>query len=93
VFIAALGDAAEIEGLRLAEELRREGYWAEPHYGGTSLKSQLRRADRLGADYALIIGDDELASGMVKWKNLKEGTQGEIPLAEVPELIRPRPGV
>jgi histidyl-tRNA synthetase len=92
VFIATLGDAAEAEGLRQAEALRRNGYWVEPHYGGTSLKSQLRRADRLGADYAVIIGENELASGMVKWKNLKEGTQGETAISGVAGLIRPRPG-
>jgi len=46
----------ELEGFRIVETLRSQGIWAEQSYGGSSLKSQLRRADRLGAEFALIIG-------------------------------------
>ncbi|MBU4319927.1 MAG: histidine--tRNA ligase, partial [Nitrospinae bacterium] len=55
-------------------------------YDSASLKSQLRRADKLGANYVFIIGDDELKSGMIKWKNLKNGSQGEIGIKNATEL-------
>ncbi|MGE5237405.1 MAG: histidine--tRNA ligase [Chloroflexota bacterium] len=87
VFIATLGSAAEKAACRLAETLRAGGFWVEPNYGGASLKSQLRKADRLGAEYAIIIGEDELSAGKIKWKNLSKGTQGEAPAGEALSVI------
>jgi histidyl-tRNA synthetase len=83
VFIVTLGKEAEAIGFALAESLRTNGLWAEQNYGGGSLKSQLRRADRIGAEFALIIGDNELKSGMLTWRNMKNGEQGEVAAAAV----------
>jgi histidyl-tRNA synthetase len=92
-FIAALGPEAETEGARLAESLRAEGLWVEPGYGGGSLKSQLRKADRTGSRFALILGEDELKTGRIIWKELGKGLQGEAALADIEGLtgiIRPK---
>jgi histidyl-tRNA synthetase len=83
VFVATLGKEAEMEGLRIVEMLRAKGIWAEQSYGSASLKSQLRRADRLGVEFALIIGENELRSGKLQWKNMKKGEQGEVAISEV----------
>jgi histidyl-tRNA synthetase len=83
VFIATIGTPAEKEGLIIADRLREKGIWVELGYKGNSLKSQLRRADRLSADYVLIVGDDELDSGKVKWKRLSDSSQGEISISEI----------
>lgn len=83
VFIATLGREAEIEGFKIAEDIRAKGLWVESNYGGASLKSQLRKADRSGAEYAFIIGDNELKAGKIKWKNLKSSAQGEVMINEV----------
>lgn len=88
VFIATIGDTAAKEGLRLADRLRGNGIWAELGYAGNSLKSQLRRADRLSADYVFILGDDEIQSGKLKWKRLADGTQGEVKSDEVQSFFR-----
>ena len=82
-FLATIGSRADIEGLSIAEKLRADGIQVELGYGNASLKSQLRRADKLGANYVFIIGDDELKSGIIKWKNLKDSSQGEIGIKEV----------
>ncbi|MGB9715939.1 MAG: histidine--tRNA ligase [Thermodesulfovibrionales bacterium] len=87
VFIAIIGTRAENESLIIASNLRNKGIWAEIGYAGTSLKSQLRRADRLSARYVLIIGDDELKTGMLKWRRLSDGTQGEIAISQVSEFF------
>jgi histidyl-tRNA synthetase len=87
VFIATIGVPAEKEGLVIADRLRDKGIWVEVGYAGNSLKSQLRRADRLSAGYVLIIGDNEIGSGRLKWKRLSDGTQGEIPFDEVYDFI------
>jgi histidyl-tRNA synthetase len=82
VFVATLGSEAEMEGIRIVEMLRAKGVWAEQSYGSASLKSQLRRADRLGAEFALIIGENELKAGNAQWKNMKKGEQGEVAIRE-----------
>jgi histidyl-tRNA synthetase len=85
-FIATIGQKANLEGLLIAEKLRTKGIYAEMGYEGASLKSQLRKADKLGANYAFIIGDDEIQAGRIKWKNLKDGSQGEIGIEEITEF-------
>ena len=83
VFIATIGAPAEKEGLILAEKLRGKGFWVEINYASSSLRSQLRKADRLSSAYVFMIGDDEISSGKIKWKRLSDGSQGEIPLDKV----------
>jgi histidyl-tRNA synthetase len=87
IFIATIGAPAEKEGLLLAERLRKKGHWVEIGYAGHSLRSQLRKADKLSASYVLIVGDDEIRSGTVKWKRLADGSQGEIPLEKVLDFL------
>ena len=87
VFIATIGAPAEKEGLILAEKLRGKGFWVEISYAGSSLRSQLRKADRLSSDYVFILGDDEISSGKIKWKRLSDGSQGEVPFDKVPEFF------
>ena len=87
VFIATIGAPAEKEGLILAEKLREKGLWIEIGYAAPSLRSQLRKADKLSVGYVLIIGDDEIRAGTVKWKLLSDGSQGEIRLDKVLEFF------
>ena len=83
VFIATLGTEAESFGFRLLTRLQRQGIYAEMEYAGKSLKAQLRRADKLGAQKVLILGGDELARGVAQLRNMAAGTQEEVPLAEL----------
>ncbi len=86
VFIAPLGDAAGAAALVSAGLMRSRGIRVEIGWDG-SLKSKLRRADKMGAKLVVIIGEDELKSGMYKWKDLKSGESGEIGAAEIPGLL------
>jgi histidyl-tRNA synthetase len=80
VFVAALGAEPGRIGLRYVTELRRRGVAAAMDYEGRSLKSQLRRADRLGARHVLMIGDKELAEGKARLRNMETKEQEEIGL-------------
>lgn len=91
VFIATIGAPAEKEGLVVASKLREKGMWVEIGYAGHSLRSQMRKADRLSAKFVLIIGEDEISSGKVKWKRLSDGSQGEIPIKEVLNFFKVSP--
>jgi histidyl-tRNA synthetase len=86
VYLLLAGAAAEQNGIALAERLRDElpGHGIETNCGGGSIKSQMKRADRSGALFALILGDDELARGVVAIRELRgDGAQHEVPLTDV----------
>ena len=87
VFVMAQGEAAQRGALALAEKLRDElpGHGIVVHCGSAKFKTQFRRADESGARVALVIGEDELARGVVALKPLKgaENTQSEYPVAEI----------
>jgi len=87
VFVMAQGEAAQRTALRLAEQLRDAfpGRGIVVHCGSAKFKTQFRRADESGARVALIIGDDELARGVIALKPLRgaESTQVEYPVAEL----------
>lgn len=87
VFIATIGKNAVSKGLLIAEDLRSKGVWVEVGLDGSSLKSQLRKADRISSHYAFIIGDDELSSGKIKWKKLTDSSQGEVEIDKASEFI------
>jgi histidyl-tRNA synthetase len=87
VYIASIGEKATRESFLIAGRLRARGVWAEAGYDGSSLRSQLRKADRLSSRYVLILGDDELSSGRVKWKNLRDGSQGEVDIMGIEEFL------
>ena len=73
VFMIRVGETAEREGLRFAETLRNEvpGLKLQVNCGGGSFKSQFKKADKIGADYAIIIGDDEVSKGQLSIKSLR----------------------
>lgn len=81
LFVALAGDAARLPGFRLVSELQGLGLWVETDCEGKSLKSQLRRADKLNARYSMVLGDNELASGHVSLKRMDDGSSREVPLA------------
>ena len=78
LFVAAMGEPARESALALLRDLRRAGLEAHMEYEGRSIKSQMKRADRLKAAFALILGDDELASGVVSVKDMTKGDQARV---------------
>lgn len=74
VYIVAVGDAANANALCLAESLREgiRGSKIEMNLSGGSFKSQLKRADKSGARYALILGENEVAEGQIGLKPLRK---------------------
>jgi histidyl-tRNA synthetase len=77
VYLVLAGAAAERAGLVLAEQWREavQGLRIEVNAGGGGVKSQMKRADRSGAPIALLLGDDELARGVVALKDLRGGAE------------------
>ncbi|HZA60628.1 MAG TPA: histidine--tRNA ligase, partial [Actinomycetota bacterium] len=83
VFVVALGDAAAVEGRALVRELRGRGVAADVALEERPLKAQLKMADRSGARFAAILGEQELADGVVTMRRLSDGEQETVQRAEV----------
>ena len=80
VFIASLGEQPRASAFELVQQLRGRGLEAEMDYEGRSLKSQMRRADKSGARYVLIFGEDELMRRQVQLRDMRTKTQSVLPL-------------
>ena len=90
LFIAALGEEAQLRAFELANQLHREGIKTEIDYEGRSLKAQMRRADKLNSRYVLILGEEELNSGRAILRNMTRKDQEEIRLDEAVKEIKGR---
>lgn len=82
VYVAALGESAMVKALGIVERLRADGVYAECDVVGRSLKAQMKYANKIGAKKTLIIGDSEIESGKAQLRNMEDGTQTEISLAD-----------
>jgi histidyl-tRNA synthetase len=87
VVIVPLGERAEKEAQRIVAGLRREGVAADMAFRG-NMKKRMSKANDSGAEYALIIGDDELDRGEAQLKNLASGEQRAVSLDLLGEAIR-----
>lgn len=80
LYAVALGGEGRAAARKLVAALRGEGLSAECDLMNRSLKAQMKAAGRLGALYTVAMGDDELASGIVKLKRMRDGAEAELPL-------------
>jgi len=87
LFIAALGAQAQKLAFGLTNELRHFGFAAEMDYTNKSLKSQLKRADKLNSSFALIFGDKEINEKQVLLRNMQTKDQQSIPMDGLLESI------
>ncbi len=80
VYICAASDVLERAALQLAEDLRTQcpGLTVIGHVGGGRLKAQLKKADRCGAEFAVILGEEEAARGEVAIKPLRDGREQQV---------------
>ncbi len=88
LFIASLGEAAREKAFAWSCELGRAGVKTEIDFSDRSLKAMMKRADRVGAAYVLIAGDQELADGAVQLRDMATKAQTAIGLGEVVERVK-----
>ena len=87
IALVPLGEAAEQLALKLAEDLRDKGLAVDLGYSG-NLARRMRRADRIGARAAVLIGDNELAQGAATVRDFDSGAQELVPLADLPGRLK-----
>jgi len=89
IYLVNVGEAAEKYAFGLAETLRDYGLSVVLHAGGGSFKSQMKKADRSGARYAAILGDDEVATSEISLKPLlQQGEQKRCQINHVFDVVR-----
>lgn len=88
IFIAAIGDKANQYAQRLVYGLRKKGISAEKDLMNRSLKAQMKYADKMGAIYSMVLGDDEIDKNKAVLKNMKSGDVEEISLDSVFEVLK-----
>lgn len=87
VFIAVMGDAAKAFGLKMLRDLRRNGISAEMDDLARNIKGQFKYANRIGAKYTVVIGDNELEAGVVSIKDMEKSQQREVKIEELLEEL------
>jgi histidyl-tRNA synthetase len=87
IVLVPIGEAAEALMLKMSEELRDAGLVAELGYSG-NVQRRMRRADRLGARAAVLLGDDEIAAGTATLRDLDSGAQEAVPLGELAARLK-----
>ena len=87
LFIATLGDNAILKASALCRLLRDEGYKAQTDICGRGLKAQMKYADKIGAKFTLVLGDNEVESGKATLKNMSNSEAREIHLSELIEEL------
>ena len=87
-YVVALGDAAQAEGFKLLNNLRQQGLSAAMDFAGRSMKAQMKQANKLGARYSVILGDDEIAEGVVMLRSMEDSSQEKVPMADVAAKIK-----
>ncbi|HEX2183371.1 MAG TPA: histidine--tRNA ligase [Rubrobacteraceae bacterium] len=89
VFFVTLTPGARTVAMSLASALRAEGVACDLDYAGRSAKGQFRQADRSGAAFAAILGEDELARGVSTLRDMSSGEERAVPVADgAKELLR-----
>lgn len=82
LYIVGIGEKAKAEAFKLCESVRTGSLNAQCDLNGRSLKAQLKYADKIGAKYSLVIGDNEIENGVANIKNMSDRTTKEISLNE-----------
>jgi len=91
LYVAALGNEAVDAMLTVVHALRNEGLRVETDPSGASLKSQMKKADKYGAAYTLIVGEQELRSQTAVLRNMETKEQVAVALSGIVEALRARP--
>lgn len=80
IYFATMGDAALEKAMELCRDLREYGYFADHDFMGRGLKAQMKYANKIGAAFTVVLGDNELAQNKARLKDMESGEEKEITL-------------
>ena len=85
LYIAQMGENASLTATALCNDLRADGFKVQTDICGRGLKAQMKFADKIGASFTMVLGDDELQNKKAKLKNMSTGEQTEVSLESLSE--------
>ena len=85
LYVAPMGENAALEAMRIVSELRSNGVSSQTDVAGRSLKAQMKFADKIGARFTMVLGDNEIEQGKANLKNMDNGEVTEVELADLAE--------
>ena len=88
LFIVPIGESAKRRAVVLAQELRVAGFSTDLAYGDRGLKGAMKAADKSGSRFALVLGENEIASGSAELKNMQTGVSSSVTLRTLQEDLR-----
>jgi histidyl-tRNA synthetase len=88
LFIIPMGQAAKSAALKYAADLRAVGFQIELAFGDRALKTAMKMADKSGARYSLVIGDEEMSSGVVEVKEMSSGSVNSVRLDSLASALK-----
>ena len=83
-----MGENELVKAFELTAKLRKEGISADFDHMGRGIKAQFKYADKIGAKFVAVIGSNELASGVVRVKNMQEGTETDVAFDDLIEFVK-----
>ena len=88
LYIVPLGDAAIIMAQKLVYDLRQKGISVDTDHMGRGLRASMKYADKIGAQYTLVLGDNEIQIGSAALKNMETGEQTDVNLDDLYEYLK-----
>ena len=88
LYFAPMGEKEKEKAFSLAYELRLKGVACELDHMSRGIKAQFKYADKLGVKYVAVIGSTELEKGVVKLKNMQDGTESEVAYADIYQAVK-----
>jgi|GEM_PF-1022158 len=85
LYIASMGEKATVEAVKIVTSIREDGMAAQYDLVGRSVKAQMKFANKLGARYTMVLGDNELTTGKAVLKNMETGETQEVALSTFAE--------
>ena len=87
LYVGARGEEGKLASFKLANTLRTRGIKTEINHMGRSLKAEMKYANKIGAKFTVVLGDDELQTGNAKLKRMSDGAQFEVNLNNIEEIV------
>ena len=88
IYIGSIGEKGALKAQEIGYDLRKAGIHSEYDTVGRSVKAQMKYADKIGAIYNVVLGDDEIANDKVRLKNMLNGEQREITLSAIEDELK-----
>ena len=87
LYVGARGEEGKLASFKLANTLRTRGIKTEINHMGRSLKAEMKYANKIGAKFTVVLGDDELQTGNAKLKRMSDGEQFEVNLNNIEKIV------